>query len=98
MLAANTGRLWVQVDWLAHAEDFVKSMGLAFNPYCTQIEPHDFIAELFHAVTRFNTVRSATACMHADHGPLLRCDRVCPNTGAVPDRVLLDRCAPRRRS
>lgn len=44
------------VDWLAEGESFVKSLGLEFNPYCTQIEPHDFIAEMFHAVTRFNTV------------------------------------------
>ena len=43
-------------DWPAFAEKFVESLGLAFNPYVTQIEPHDFIAELFDAIARFNTV------------------------------------------
>ena len=44
------------VDWQAVAERFVASLGLEFNPYVTQIEPHDCIAELFNAVARFNTV------------------------------------------
>ncbi|WP_199507949.1 MULTISPECIES: adenylosuccinate lyase [unclassified Psychrobacter] len=45
------------VDWQAHAEAFVtESLGLSFNPYTTQIEPHDYIAELFDAVKRFNTI------------------------------------------
>jgi len=44
------------VDWQAAAEEFVGSLGLVFNPYTTQIEPHDCIAELFDAVARFNTV------------------------------------------
>ena len=44
------------VDWQAAAEEFVGSLGLTFNPYTTQIEPHDGIAELFDAVSRFNTV------------------------------------------
>ncbi len=44
------------VDWAAHAEQFVTGLGLSFNPYTTQIEPHDYIAELFDAVARFNTI------------------------------------------
>jgi adenylosuccinate lyase len=44
------------VDWAANAEQFVQSLGLVFNPYTTQIEPHDYMAELFDAVARFNTV------------------------------------------
>ena len=39
-----------------HAQQFIKSLGLEFNPYTTQIEPHDYIAELFDAVARFNTI------------------------------------------
>lgn len=45
-----------QVDWQANAEAFVTSLGLAWNPYTTQIEPHDYMAELFDALARFNTV------------------------------------------
>ncbi len=45
-----------QVDWEANAKAFVESLGLGFNPYTTQIEPHDYIAELFDAVKRFNTI------------------------------------------
>lgn len=44
-----------EVDWQANAEVFVTSLGLAWNPYTTQIEPHDYIAEYFDAVKRFNT-------------------------------------------
>ncbi len=44
------------VDWQAHAEKFVASLGLTWNPYTTQIEPHDYIAELFDAICRFNTI------------------------------------------
>lgn len=44
------------IDWPAHAEAFVSSLGVQFNPYTTQIEPHDYIAELFDAVVRFNTI------------------------------------------
>ena len=35
---------------------FVESLGLQFNPYTIQIEPHDYIAEFFHALSRFNTI------------------------------------------
>jgi adenylosuccinate lyase len=45
-----------ELDWAAIAEKFVVGLGLAWNPYTTQIEPHDYIAEYFDAVTRFNTV------------------------------------------
>ena len=44
------------VDWQANAEAFVNSLGLTWNPYTTQIEPHDYMAELFDAVARFNTI------------------------------------------
>ena len=44
------------VDWPKHAEAFVTSLGLSWNPYTTQIEPHDYIAELFDAIARFNTI------------------------------------------
>ncbi|MCG3169966.1 MAG: Adenylosuccinate lyase [Pseudomonadales bacterium] len=44
------------VDWEANAHEFVRSLGLEWNPYTTQIEPHDCLAELFAAVERFNTV------------------------------------------
>ncbi len=44
------------IDWAAHAEQFVTSLGLTFNPYTTQIEPHDYMAELFDALKRFNTI------------------------------------------
>jgi adenylosuccinate lyase len=43
-------------DWQAIAQQFVESMGLVWNPYTTQIEPHDYIAELFDAQVRLNTI------------------------------------------
>jgi len=45
-----------EVDWPAFSRRFVESLGLAWNPYTTQIEPHDFIAELGDAVRRVNTI------------------------------------------
>ena len=45
-----------EVDWQANAEHFVRSLGLTWNPYTTQIEPHDYMAELFDAIARFNTI------------------------------------------
>ncbi|MDC8802492.1 adenylosuccinate lyase [Halomonas pacifica] len=45
-----------EIDWEAHAKAFVEGLELTFNPYTTQIEPHDYIAELFDAVCRFNTI------------------------------------------
>lgn len=47
---------YADIDWQANAEQFVTSLGLTFNPYTTQIEPHDYIAELFDAIARFNTI------------------------------------------
>lgn len=44
------------VDWHAVSESFVTSLGLSWNAYTTQIEPHDYIAELFDAIARFNTI------------------------------------------
>ena len=44
------------VDWHQVSEQFVRSLGLDWNAYTTQIEPHDYVAELFDAVSRFNTV------------------------------------------
>lgn len=45
-----------EIDWAAHAQAFVESLGLSFNPYTTQIEPHDYMAELFDALRRYNTI------------------------------------------
>jgi adenylosuccinate lyase len=45
-----------EVDWPAIARRFVESLGLVWNPLTTQIEPHDYMAELFDALGRFNTV------------------------------------------
>ncbi len=45
-----------EFDWQAFAEQFVTSLGLTWNPYTTQIEPHDYMAELFNAIARFNTI------------------------------------------
>ncbi|WP_417223360.1 adenylosuccinate lyase [Amphritea sp.] len=47
---------YADIDWAENAQTFVESLGLTFNPYTTQIEPHDYIAELFDAVCRFNTI------------------------------------------
>ena len=44
------------VDWQTNAKLFVESLGLTWNPYTTQIEPHDYIAELFDGIVRFNTI------------------------------------------
>ncbi len=44
------------IDWQENAREFVTSLGLSWNPYTTQIEPHDYMAELFDGIARFNTV------------------------------------------
>lgn len=45
------------LDWQTHAQNFIENdLNLTFNPYTTQIEPHDYIAELFDALRRFNTI------------------------------------------
>lgn len=45
-----------ELDWEQFARTFVESLGLTFNPYTTQIEPHDTIAELFDNYARINTI------------------------------------------
>jgi len=47
---------YADIDWQATAAQFVSDLGLTFNPYTTQIEPHDYIAELFDSLARFNTI------------------------------------------
>ena len=44
------------IDWEYNAREFVTSLGLTWNSYTTQIEPHDYIAELFDAIARFNNI------------------------------------------
>ncbi|MCK5717096.1 MAG: adenylosuccinate lyase [Thiomargarita sp.] len=44
------------LDWAKMTQTFVTQLGLEWNPYTTQIEPHDYIAELFDALARFNTI------------------------------------------
>jgi len=44
------------IDWAQNAQVFIEGLGLTFNPYTTQIEPHDYIAELFDTIARFNTI------------------------------------------
>jgi adenylosuccinate lyase len=44
------------VDWPAFAQSFVTSLGIDFNPMTIQIEPHDYIAEYFHVLMRFNNI------------------------------------------
>ncbi|MEH6909575.1 MAG: adenylosuccinate lyase [Oceanicoccus sp.] len=45
-----------EVDWQKNAQQFVESLGIQWNAYTTQIEPHDYIAELFDTLARFNTI------------------------------------------
>ena len=44
------------LDWANFSQNFIESLGISFNPYTIQIEPHDYMAELFDAISRFNTV------------------------------------------
>ncbi|MFK8011930.1 MAG: adenylosuccinate lyase [Marinicellaceae bacterium] len=44
------------IDWVNLAQEFVEDLNLEFNPYTTQIEPHDYIAEMFHALIRTNVI------------------------------------------
>ncbi|MCK5090991.1 MAG: adenylosuccinate lyase, partial [Gammaproteobacteria bacterium] len=44
------------VDWPEFASNFISGLGLEMNPYTIQIEPHDYIAELFDVLSRFNTI------------------------------------------
>ena len=56
----NYNAHWVaypDVDWAAHAQRFIEQdLGLNFNPYTIQIEPHDYMAELFQTLSRINTI------------------------------------------
>jgi adenylosuccinate lyase len=45
-----------EVDWPKFAQQFVESLGLSWNPWTTQIEPHDWMAESFHSMSRYNTI------------------------------------------
>jgi len=45
-----------EVDWPALTRSFIESLGLVYNLHTTQIEPHDYIAEFFHAIARFNQI------------------------------------------
>lgn len=45
-----------EVDWEAVSRSFVEGLGLTYNPLTTQIESHDYAAELFHTLTRFNNI------------------------------------------
>jgi len=43
-------------NWQKFSKEFITSIGLAYNPYTTQIEPHDFMAEIFDTISRVNTI------------------------------------------
>ena len=45
-----------EIDWPEFAQNFIESIGLIMNPYTIQIEPHDYMAEMFDAISRFNTI------------------------------------------
>ncbi len=45
-----------EVDWEAVSRSFVEGLGLTYNPLTTQIESHDYVAETFHALVRFNNI------------------------------------------
>ncbi|MET0025821.1 MAG: adenylosuccinate lyase [Sedimenticola sp.] len=45
-----------ELDWQGFAQQFVESLGLSWNPYTIQIEPHDYMAELFDAIARYNNI------------------------------------------
>ena len=44
------------LNWQNISQDFIQSLGLNYAPYTTQIEPHDYMAEYFHSINRFNTI------------------------------------------
>ena len=44
------------IDWLSHSKNFVESLGVNWNKFTTQIEPHDYISEIFHSLNRFNNI------------------------------------------
>ena len=44
------------LDWQSISQDFIEGLGVNYAPYTAQIEPHDYMAEYFHAMNRFNTI------------------------------------------
>ena len=45
-----------EVEWLEHSRNFIEGLGLTWNPLTTQIESHDFLAEIFHTTERIATI------------------------------------------
>ncbi|OGT30312.1 MAG: adenylosuccinate lyase [Gammaproteobacteria bacterium RIFCSPHIGHO2_12_FULL_35_23] len=45
-----------EVDWIEFSKKFITSLGLSYNPYTTQIEPHDYIAEICYTLAHLNTI------------------------------------------
>lgn len=45
-----------EVDWPSLSKDFISGLGLSFHPYTTQIEPHDYIAEISHVMVRVHVI------------------------------------------
>lgn len=45
-----------KVNWMTFSKNFVKGLGLDWNPHTTQIESHDYMAEYFHVLSRINTI------------------------------------------
>ena len=45
-----------EIDWPTFSQQFIESIGLTINPFTIQIEPHDYMAEMFDAISRFNTI------------------------------------------
>ncbi len=45
-----------EIDWPAFSQQFIENIGLKINPFTIQIEPHDYMAEMFDAISRFNTI------------------------------------------
>ena len=45
------------LDWPTISESFIQDLGLTFHPFTTQIEPHDFVAEICHNMIRLNTIK-----------------------------------------
>lgn len=45
-----------EIDWPAFSQQFIEALGLQINPFTIQIEPHDYMAEMFDAISRFNTI------------------------------------------
>ena len=48
--------VYPEIDWQSVSKDFIENLGINYAPYSSQIESHDYIAEYFHALNRFNTI------------------------------------------